>query len=575
MNKLRDDKKHKLKFPTSNEKMKKKIWNEMLYRKNNAYYCDINQPSGELSINKEKVNSEEEYLKYKMGKYLLNNTKNTKKLSFKELVARYWYKVFLLFWAAFVFNFGIHIFLAKSDTIPSGITGIPTILQYLFPFLTSYFALIYFACNLPLFIIFWKKVKRSFLVLTLVFMLFLQVTNFIFTQHDVHVFLFEKISFIHNDTNDFTLVFRQKVDGDTVGKGIFYVIDNHEISSLNQAGYKYQIAPLQDVFKYLETGKYSVTTVAGTNVPIISQEFLSTVNPEDVTKLLKNPNEYGNYLLVHDFKTDALELLPVSKVKTIFDGNLAVAPFQSVVDFLKNNQPYEIKSIPGLYELVQGQGVSLLPQSALSALTLEQANQLIWYANGQTWPILLYGCMGAAFIGVGIALSWKAGGSTGGTDIIAYFFSTKYKKSVGGILASVAFCTACLFLIVYGVIKPNINGEVFGMRELSTFAYLIVTNIVVSILYPKYKKVKLTIISNEPEKVLAYFKLINYWHSYRIVRFKSGYTGKYSFKIETVALLLETKNIVSDLKLVDPNIWISTMSVSDVKGSFNTQYVEQ
>ncbi|SYV96962.1 Uncharacterised protein, partial [Mycoplasmopsis edwardii] len=49
------------------------------------------------------------------------------------------------------------------------------------------------------------------------------------------------------------------------------------------------------------------------------------------------------------------------------------------------------------------------------------------------------------------------------------------------------------------------------MREVSTFFYILVTNIVINILYPKYKKVSLTIVSSNPEKVLAYFKLINYW----------------------------------------------------------------
>ncbi|MFV8418841.1 YitT family protein [Mycoplasma sp. CR] len=456
--------KHKFKYPTSNDKVRRKIWKEMVNKKVNNNFYPVGHDSNSL-INTEKVICEEEYLKYKMGKYLLNNTKNTKKLSFKESVKRNWFKFVLLFLAAFVFNFGIHIFLAKSDTIPSGITGIPTILQYLFPVLRSYFALIYFACNLPLFLIFWKKVKRSFLIYTLVFMLFLQVTNFIFTQHDVHVFLFEKINFVHNDFNDYKLI-------------------------------------------------------------------------------------YNN---------DLKELRVIEATDTLPSSEWLQVPLNKVFDYLENNVPL----------------TSDIPMNVINSLTLEQTNQLVWYANGETWPILLYGCIGAAFIGVGIALSWKAGGSTGGTDIIAYFFSTKYKKSVGGILATVAFFTACAFLIIYGFVRPNVNGEIFGMRELSTFAYLLVTNFVVSLLYPKYKKVKLTIISSEPEKVIAYFKLINYWHSYRLVRFKSGYTGKYSYKIETVALLLETKNIINDLKLVDPNIWISTLSVRSVNGSFNTEFVEQ
>ncbi|SJZ62367.1 YitT family protein [Mycoplasmopsis verecunda] len=474
--------KSKFKLPTSNDKIKKKMWTEILKKKPVDNYL-ISQ-SAPAILDTEKIISEEEYLKYKMGQYLLNNKQKQKRLTFKEFILRYWFRVLLLFCGALVFNFGIHIFLAKSDTIPSGITGIPTILQYLFPVMRQYFALIYFACNVPLFIIFWKKVKRSFLIYTLVFMFFLQITNFIFVEHAVHVWFFDKISFLHNDYDDFTLIYNpsEMVDLKAIETSQF------KISPEYQPGTGWKTLPLIQAVNYLEKGTLT--------------ELLKVANDNPLLSNIISPQDLNNW-------------------------------------------------------------------------TLEQLSQLVWYAEGQTWPILLYGSIGAAFIGMGIALSWKAGGSTGGTDIIAYFFSTKYKKSVGGILSMVALITACVYLVIYGFVRPNINGEIFGMRELSTFAYLIVTNVVVNILYPKYKKVKLTIISSEPEKVIAYFKLINYWHSYRLVRFKSGYTGKYQYKIETVALLLETKNIISDLKLVDPKIWISAVSVGGVIGSFNTKFVEQ
>ncbi|RIV16799.1 YitT family protein [Mycoplasmopsis gallopavonis] len=197
-----------------------------------------------------------------------------------------------------------------------------------------------------------------------------------------------------------------------------------------------------------------------------------------------------------------------------------------------------------------------------------------WYDTGKTWPVLIYGALGAIFVGAGVALSWKAGGSTGGTDIVAYYFLSKTKKSVGHILSIVAIFTAIIFLVIYKFVKPNPDGVIIGVREISTFSYIVVSNLVVNKLYPKYKKIKMTIISSEPQKIIAYFNLINYWHSYRIVRFKSGYTGKYGFKIETVILLMEAKNLSDDLKLIDQNVWISETKVDRVTGKFNTTYVE-
>ncbi|WP_246051804.1 YitT family protein [Mycoplasma nasistruthionis] len=413
-------------------------------------------PSHNNFLNQDEIQENLECMKYKMGQYLLNNKKT--KLSFKILVQRYWFRVLLIFLAAWVFNFGIHMFLSKSDTIPSGITGVPTLLQYLFPVLSKWFALIYFACNVPLFLMFWRKIKKSFVYLTLLFMLFLQLSNTVLTIQSIHVFLFEKISFIHTDYNH-------------------YAIAKEGLRS----------------FKIIEITDSNAT---------LPQGYINVMN---------------------------------------------------VYQSISNSTPIE----------------------GFSTLTIEQLTQLIWYHEGKTWAILVYGTLGALLIGVGISLSWRAGGSTGGTDIIAYYFSTKSKRSVSSMLSIVGFITAVMFLVIYGLVKPNINGELFGMRELSTFCYLVVTNLIINILYPKYKKVQLTIVTNEPEKVVAYFKLINYWHSYRFVEFESGYTGNKCKKIETVMLLLESKNIIHDLKIIDPKIWVSVKGVHSIAGNFNTEYVEQ
>ncbi|QNM93395.1 YitT family protein [Mycoplasma sp. Pen4] len=439
--------------------LREKVWKNFKKNfdkgSNTISYQNHNEANSQNLISESEIDREIECIKYKMGQYLINNKKV--KLTFQQFIKRYWFKVVLIFLAAVAFSFGVQVFLSKSDTIPSGIAGIPTILQYVFPQLSKYFALIYLACNIPLFVIFWRKLKPSFLYLSLLFMFALMLTNLVFTQKAIHQFLFEKISFVHNDYKNFVIEHADR--GFRAFEGVVIDTTNQVLAS--------------DIAKYIKDNE-------------------STVIPEI-------------------FRT----------------------------------------------------------------LTIERVNQLIWYSTGDTWAIVLYGCIGAFFIGIGISLSWKAGGSTGGTDIIAYYFSTKSKKNVANMLATVGFVTAITFLVAYGIIIPNVNGEIFGMRELSTFVYLILTNVVINILYPKYKKVKLTIISAEPEKVIAYFKIINYWHSYRLVRFKSGYTGRINYKIETVTLLLESKNIIEDLKTIDPNIWISINSIHNIIGKFNTQYVEQ
>ncbi|WAM09531.1 hypothetical protein ONA24_06065 [Mycoplasmopsis cynos] len=81
----------------------------------------------------------------------------------------------------------------------------------------------------------------------------------------------------------------------------------------------------------------------------------------------------------------------------------------------------------------------------------------------------------------------------------------------------------------------------FGVREVGTILYVFIINIMINLIYPKYKKISMTIVCQDPEKVLTYFKLIKYWHSYRIEKYKSGYTGQNGYKITTIMLLLDKK----------------------------------
>nr|WP_307926374.1 YitT family protein [Mycoplasmopsis bovis] len=68
-----------------------------------------------------------------------------------------------------------------------------------------------------------------------------------------------------------------------------------------------------------------------------------------------------------------------------------------------------------------------------------------------SWPIIINGFLGSICAGTSIAIAWKNGGSTGGADIIAYYFSTKKQKSVAGMMFTVNIIATSFFLLVFGI----------------------------------------------------------------------------------------------------------------------------
>ncbi|SYV90774.1 Uncharacterised protein, partial [Metamycoplasma alkalescens] len=72
----------------------------------------------------------------------------------------------MVFISAIMYNIAIATFLAKAATVATGISAIVQAITLTFSKLAPYFAYIFFALNLPLIIIFWKKNSRLFMVLT-------------------------------------------------------------------------------------------------------------------------------------------------------------------------------------------------------------------------------------------------------------------------------------------------------------------------------------------------------------------------------------------------------------------------
>ncbi|VEU75096.1 Uncharacterized BCR, YitT family COG1284 [Mycoplasmopsis maculosa] len=428
-------------------------------KKNKEHTCETNVNS---------TDDEEivELDKLKMGRYAYETDLSNKKdkIVKKRIILLYLKRLFFIFIAAIIFNFGVLAFLNRADTIPSGLSGIPMLAILISKNynvqLDKYFALMFLAVNIPLFLTFGLKEKRSFVLLTLYFMIAQILTNMVFT------------------------------------------------------------------------------------------------------------------------------LTP------------------GVSDWIHHH----INVAPGWEKLIQ--------------VKLIGSEETIIYENATSWPILVNGILGSLCAGVAVSIAWKNGGSTGGTDIIAYYFSTKKQKSVSGIMFILNFCATSMFLIIFGFaakhkevinlellgkyvdssninstnglmeVKLNLNQSDFisliqnqksiiteptivGLREISTFMYIVVNNIIISIIYPKYKKVEVQISCKNPSKIIKYFKKIKYWHAYTIIQGKSGYSGDNTYIVTTNMLLFETRSIISDINLIDPKAWISVKSVEKISGTFNTKFVER
>ncbi|MGL5205360.1 MAG: YitT family protein [Metamycoplasmataceae bacterium] len=330
----------------------------------------------------------------------MNNISNKEelesKLSIFQIFSRDWKRIGFLFIASFFSAFGTVIFLVQANIVPSGVSSISQTLLYFFSYLRPYVTLIYFALNVPLILFFWRKIKKQFIFLTLLFMLFNSFWGFIL-------------------------------------------------------------------------------------------------------------GEYG-------------------------------------------------QSISNLFVIIKDWDINLIDTPGYS-----------------TWPIFVYVCLGLLINSVAASAAWKLGASTGGTDIIAYYFSTKSKKNVGTFLWIISILLS--FGAIITLFVSDKYESFFGIRTICSVFYILLSSYIINLLYPKYKKVLVKIDSKKYQEILVELNQ-NYCHAFKIKENISGYTQQKNYTIETVMLVLEYKDFKKQILAIDESAWITRMPIDDLSGNFNYSNVE-
>ena len=103
----------------------------------------------------------------------------------------------VMIFGAIILGFIYEIFIFPNNFAPAGFQGIATMIQYLFGFNAGYFTTL---INLPLLILAWRHVDRTFTVRTAMFLLFFSATMLVLSKIDMSAFIY------HTDNGTSTIL---------------------------------------------------------------------------------------------------------------------------------------------------------------------------------------------------------------------------------------------------------------------------------------------------------------------------------------------------------------------------------
>ncbi len=173
-----------------------------------------------------------------------------------------------------------------------------------------------------------------------------------------------------------------------------------------------------------------------------------------------------------------------------------------------------------------------------------------------TDDILLCAIFGGIFNAVAISMCLFAGSSSGGTDFIAIFIAERTGKS------------AWNYILAFNVLVLLTAGFLFGWNAaLYSIIFQYVSTQALNVLYKKYEKTTLLIITDKDEQI---YKIIHEITNHDATVF----TGKGCFKnvehkmLYTVVSSQESGSLEKEIRKADPDAFINVLQSKDIIGRF-------
>ena len=218
---------------------------------------------------------------------------------------------------------------------------------------------------------------------------------------------------------------------------------------------------------------------------------------------------------------------------------------------------YFLLNVPVVYLGIIKFGIRFMAKTAWAILMTSLFTNLLGNVGAVTDDLLMAGTAGGILIAIGIGLIFKAGATTGGTDIIVKILRQKYRHLKTG------FLFLCMDVVIVGV-----SGLVFGDIDIALYA---LATVIISgkaldyVLYGGDEAKMFYVITEVPEKIgVRLMKELEVGVTY--LQGRGGWTGtekQVVFCMVPKRLGPEVEEIV---KIEDPRAFMVVTSASEIYG---------
>lgn len=206
---------------------------------------------------------------------------------------------------------------------------------------------------------------------------------------------------------------------------------------------------------------------------------------------------------------------------------------------------------------------------------IDKIPTLMWN-SGQISLLMIYSVIHSLIAGFLMSILFILGSSTGGSDIITFYYAKVRNKNASVILFYInsLFTAAGVIIGSFGTFMINNNdfspSVIFGGLLSPYFIFSFISSMLVSVtinhLFPKHKIIKVNIYSEKVDEIRNYLIETNYSHALTINNTIGGYSWTSKKNIETICMYIELPEIINKIRKVDSEALIATQRIVDLDG---------
>ena len=179
-----------------------------------------------------------------------------------------------------------------------------------------------------------------------------------------------------------------------------------------------------------------------------------------------------------------------------------------------------------------------------------------------TYDLLLIAVFGGIINGFVVSLCLSFHTTTGGTDFISIFLSQKYNMDTFNLVLG-------LNIVILGI-----AGVLFGWdKALYSIVFQFVSTQMLHMLYQKYQKKTLFIVTNKPQDVCQVIDDISN-HGATVLEGEGSYEHCERNVVYSVVSSAECKKVVHAIRQTDPKAFVNTLQTDQLSGRFYQKPVE-